>query len=107
MEILEETLEPFVEDMQRIWSWDSRWRRWTSAKACYWDAIGEREGGEGLGWASDFPAEAAGNALQVWLAGDADPQRRDTRRKERAPLPPDFLSLVPKWIPMIERLWKP
>jgi hypothetical protein len=57
-------------------------------------------------WVSVEPSEAAGNACEVWYTGTDDPKSRDTRRKERPPLPPDFLNLVPKWIPMIERVGK-
>jgi hypothetical protein len=59
-----------------------------------------------LGWAPDFPAEAAGNVLEVWYTGAGDPKNRDTGRKKRPPLPGDFLSFVPKWIAMIDCVWK-
>jgi hypothetical protein len=68
--------------------------------------LSEREGGDVLGWAPDFPAEAAGNALEIWYAGAGNPKSRDIRRKTRPPFPQDFLSMVPKWIPMIERILK-
>lgn len=69
---------------------------------CY--RLNERAGGDVLGWAPDFPAEAAGHALEVWYCGTDDPQRRRTRRKQRPPLAPEFLNRVPKWRPMIERI---
>jgi hypothetical protein len=56
--------------------------------------------------APDFPAEAAGNALAVWYAGTDDPKSRDQRRDKRPSLPPDFINLVPQWIPMIEHVGK-
>lgn len=69
---------------------------------CY--RLNERAGGDVLGWAPDFPAEAAGHALEVWYFGTDDPQRRGKRRKQRPLLAPEFLSRVPKWRPMIERI---
>jgi hypothetical protein len=71
---------------------------------CY--RLSERAGGDVLGWAPDFPGEAAGHALEVWYTGTDHPKSRAARRKKRPPLPADFLSLVPKWIPMIERIGK-
>jgi hypothetical protein len=68
--------------------------------------LSEREGGDVLEWAPDFPAEAAGNILVTWYRGADDSKGRDTRRKKVPALPPEFLSLVPKWISMIERLAK-
>jgi hypothetical protein len=69
---------------------------------CY--RLSERAGGDVLGWAPDFPAEAAGHAMEFWYFGTDGPQRREARRKQRPPLAPEFLNLVPKWIPMIERI---
>jgi len=71
---------------------------------CY--RLSEREGGDVLGWAPDFPGEAAGNALELWYTGADDPKNRRRGGRRRPSLPPDFLSLVPKWVPMIERVAK-
>jgi hypothetical protein len=68
--------------------------------------LSERQGGDVLGWAPDFPAKAAGNALQFWHAGAGKPKSRGIRQKTRPPIPRHFLSMVPKWIPMIERILK-
>ena len=57
-------------------------------------------------WVYVEPSEAAGNACEVWYTGTDHPKSRAARRKKRPPLPADFLSLVPKWIPMIERIGK-
>jgi hypothetical protein len=108
MEILEETVEPFREDMKRHLELGLEAEALEICKGlvlgCY--RLSERKGGDVLGWATDFPAEAAGNALEVWYTRTEDPPSGDTRRKKRPPLPPDFLNLVPKWIPMIERVGK-
>ena len=106
MEILEETVGPFREDMKRHLELGLEAEALEICKGlvlgCY--RLSERAGGDVLGWAPDFPGEAAGYALEVWYSGTDDPKRRDPQRKKRPPLPPDFLSLVPKWIPMIERI---
>lgn len=67
---------------------------------CY--RLSQRAGGDVLGWAPDFPAEAAGDALEAWYFGTGGPRRRKARRKQCPPLRPEFLDLVPKWILMIE-----
>ena len=107
-EILEETVQPYREDMKRHLELGLEAEALEICKGlvlgCY--RLSERAGGDVLGWAPDFPGEAAGNALEVWYTGTDDPKSRDTRRKKRPPLPPDFLNLVPKWIPMIERVGK-
>lgn len=108
VEILEETLEPFVGDMKRHLDLGLEAEALEICKGlvlgCY--RLSEREGGDVLGWASDFPSEAAGNALELWYTGTNDLKSRDRRRNKRLPLPPDFLSMVPNWVPMIERLGK-
>jgi hypothetical protein len=71
---------------------------------CY--RLSERAGGDVLGWAPDFPGETASHALEVWYTGSDAPKSRAARRKKLPPLPPDFLNLVPKWIPLIERVGK-
>jgi hypothetical protein len=107
-EILEETVEPFREDMKRHQELGLEAEALEICKGlvlgCY--RLSEREGGDVLGWAPDFPGEAAGNALEIWYTGTDDPKSGDLRQKERPPLPLDFLNLVPQWIPMIERIRK-
>jgi hypothetical protein len=107
-EILEETVEPFLDDMKRYLELGLEPEALEICKGlvlgCY--RLSEREGGDVLGWAPDFPSEAAGNALEIWYKRENGPKSRDPRRKRHPPLSPDFLSTVPKWIPMIERLAK-
>ena len=55
-------------------------------------------------WGYIEPSEAAGQALEVWYTGTDTRKSGEARQKKRPPLPLDFLNLVPKWIPMIERL---
>lgn len=107
-EILEETVEPFLEDMKRHLELGLEMEAREICKGlvlgCY--RLSERKGGDVLGWAPDFPAEAAENALKVWYAGTNDPKSRGQRRSKRPSLPPDFINLVPKWIRMIEHVGK-
>jgi hypothetical protein len=107
-EILEETVEPYLEDMKRYLELGLQAEALETCKGLVlgFYRLSEREGGDVMGWAPDFPAEAAGNILEAWYRGADDSKGRDTRRKKRPALPPEFLSLVPKWIPMIERVGK-
>lgn len=108
VEILEETLEPFVEDLKRHLELGLEAEALEICKGlvlgCY--RLSEREGGDVLGWAPDFPGEAAGNALEVWYTGGDDSKNRKRGERKRPSLPADFLSLIPKWVPMIERVEK-
>ncbi|PYX58234.1 MAG: hypothetical protein DMG76_09590 [Acidobacteria bacterium] len=107
-EILEETVEPVLDDMKRHIELGLEAEALEICKGMVLGLyrLSEREGGDVLGWAPDFPAEAAGNAVKFWYAGADSPKSRDIRRKMRPPLPQNFLSMVPKWIPMIERILK-
>ncbi len=105
-EILEEIVEPFREDMKRHLELGLEGEALEICKGlvlgCY--RLSERQGGDVLGWAPDFPGEAAGNALELWYTGTDDLKKREARRIKRPPLSSEFLNLVPKWIPMIERV---
>lgn len=71
-ELLEEALEPFVEDMKRhlgLGLYEE------ALEICKGIVLGLYQcrvanGDEFLGWASDFPAEAAGNTVADWIAAD-------------------------------------
>ena len=105
-EILEETVEPFRADMKRHLELGLEGEALEICQGlvlgCY--RLSEQGGGDVLGWAPDFPAEAAGHVLEVWYFGTDAPRRGEARRKQRPSLAPEFLNLVPKWIPMIERI---
>jgi hypothetical protein len=78
VEILEETVEPFLEDMKRHLELGLEAEALEISKGlvlgCY--RLNERAGGDVLGWAPDFPQEAAGNALEAWYTGTDDPKSR-------------------------------
>jgi hypothetical protein len=107
-EILEETVEPFLDDMKRCMELRLEAEALEILKGmvlgCY--CLSERKGGDVLEWAPDFPAEAAGNALEIWFTGGDHSKSRSDRREERPLLSADFLSMIPKWIAMIERIRK-
>jgi hypothetical protein len=81
-EILEETVEPFREDMKRHLELGLEAEALKICKglvlSCY--RLSERAGGDVLGWAPDFPGEAAGKALEGWYSGTDDPKSREVRR---------------------------
>lgn len=108
VEILEEAVEPFLGDLKRYLELGLDAEALEICKGlvlgCY--RLSERKGGDVLGWAPDFPAEAAGSALEIWYTRADSPKSRDPRRRKRPPLPQDFLCMVPKWISMIERVGK-
>jgi len=107
-EILQETVEPFLEDMKRHLDLGLEAEALEICKGvvlgCY--RLSERQGGNVLGWAPDFAGETAGYALEVWSKGTDKLRSGERQGRNRFPLPPDFLELVPKWIPMIERVEK-
>ena len=107
-EILQETVEPFLKDLKRHLELGLEAEALEICKGvvlgCY--GLSERQGGDVLGWAPDFPGETAGYALEVWAKGTGKLRSGDRRGKNRPPLPPDFLNLVPKWVPMIEGVEK-
>ena len=107
-EILEETVEPYLEEVKRHLELGLEAEALEICKGLVlgFYRLSQREGGDVLGWVPDFPAEAAGNVLEVWHRGAGDSRGCDTRGKKRPPLPPEFLRLVPKWIPIIERVGK-
>jgi hypothetical protein len=107
-EILEETVEPFLDDLKRHLELGLKTEALEICQGlvlgCY--RLSEREGGDVLGWAPDFPAEVAANAVEIWRTGGGDSKRRGGGGGETLPLSAAFLSIIPKWIPMIERLRK-
>lgn len=98
-EILEEAVEPFLEEMKRHIELGFE----TAATAtCAGIVLGlYRSRGEAadqlLEWAEDFPAETAGDAVAT-LAGESTARHRRTWR-----LPDAIIAQVPEWAEMIGR----
>ena len=91
-ELLEETVEPFVEDMKRHLSLGLEPK---ALEICQGIVLGlyrlrnDPDPDELLGWAEDFPGEAAGCAVDDWMAG---------RQGTRAALLGKFVKKhVPQW----------
>lgn len=110
-EILEEEIEPFIEDIQR------RIELGLEAEAlevCKGVVLGlyrvaHSGGGPVAQWAPDFPAEAACNAIDAWLASGPSKKtdRSGPKRKERkrSTFPQEFIDEeVPEWGEMIRRI---
>jgi len=103
-EILEEAVEPFVSDLKRQIELGLEPEALEICKGIMLGLYRAEHGKEGelAQWAPDFPAEAAGNALQTWLTGDS--LGKVPRRKGLA-FPQDFVErFVPEWRDMIVRL---
>ena len=95
-ELLEEALEPFVSEMRRFLELGLEEQ---SREMCQGILLGLYRVRNGLnndilGWATDFPEESAGNALEVWMSatvGERAPAKRKPRRLSsefvREPLP--------------------
>lgn len=107
-EILEETAQPFLDDLKRHLELRLEAEALEICKGLVLGSyrLSEREGGDVLGWAPDYPAEAAEIALELWYTGGDDLKSARGNRKRGLSLPPEFLSLVPKWVPLIERIQK-
>src|SRR6202041_1466010 len=107
-EILAETVKPFLEDMQRHLELGFEADALEICKGlvlgCY--RLSESQEGDVLGWSPDFPVEAAGNALDLWYRAADKPKNRERGGTKRASFPPDFLSQIPEWVPMLERIAK-
>ena len=75
-------MEPFREDMKRHLELGLEAEALKICKglvlSCY--RLSERAGGDVLGWAPDFPGEAAGKALEGWYSGTDYPKSREVRR---------------------------
>ena len=102
-EILEESVEPFLEKMRRHIALGFEA---AAVATCAGIVLGlYRCRGKGsdqlLGWAEDFPAEAAGNAVAT-LTRESKVKHKSCWR-----LPDSAVAQVPKWADIIGRASKP
>ncbi|MBI1893327.1 MAG: hypothetical protein HYS14_04375 [Candidatus Rokubacteria bacterium] len=107
--ILEEAVEPFVEDMKRRTALGLEPQ---ALEICKGVVLGlyrveHGKGGGVLEWAPDFPAEAAGNAVEVWYRGGDRVKKRARRTASggHRGFPREFVEqVVPEWAEMISRI---
>jgi hypothetical protein len=86
-EILEETVEPVLDDMKRHIELGLEAEALEICKGMVLGLyrLSEREGGDILGWACDFPAEVARNSLEIWYAGARQPEESRHPSKNAPP----------------------
>jgi hypothetical protein len=93
-ELLEEAMEPFVDDLKRYLELGLDKQAQELCQGILLGLYRVRDGDKNdvLGWAPDFPGEAAGHALEVWSA--ATPAGSAGSRR----LPRSFVAEhIPKW----------
>lgn len=108
-EILEEAVEPFTADIQRRIELRLEADALEICKGTVLGLyrVGHSGGGPVAEWAPDFPAEAAGNAIDVWLAPAKRASLSGPKRNERKrpAFPQEFVDKeVPEWGEMIQRM---
>jgi hypothetical protein len=94
-ELLEESVEPFVQDMKRHLGLGLDEEAFEICKGIVLGLYECRDAGEDevLGWAEDFPAEAAGNAVADWIGAGGK-----QRGAKRVQLLREFVEEhVPEW----------
>ena len=99
-ELLEEAVEPYMEDMKRHLGLGLDEDAFGICKGIVLGLYQCRNesGDDFLGWASDFPAEAAGEAVADWVAGIRQGSSGKLRGKDRALLLREFVDKhVPEW----------
>lgn len=109
-EILEETIEPFIADIERrvALGLDD-----AALQLCQGVVLGlyrvkRSKGGDLAQWAPDFMAEAAGDAINTWLTGSrAGIAAGSTAKRARPSFTHGFVErFVPEWQDMIRRILK-
>jgi hypothetical protein len=108
-EILEEAVAPFLDDLRRQIELGLEAE---ALEICKGVVLGlyrveHGKGGELAEWAPDFPAEAAGDAVEIWRSGgDGRLERpRTSGRRKHPAFPQDFVDrFVPEWGALIARV---
>ncbi len=104
-ELLEEVVEPFLEDMKRQAELQSPAN---ALEICKGVVLGlyrvrhEPNGGTVLGWAPDFAPQTAMWAVEMWSTGGGGTWKVRSARRDRAALPEAFVeTYVPEWRALI------
>ena len=99
-ELLEEAVEPFLEDMKRHLHLGLAAEALEICKGIVLGLYRCRDGSENefLGWAEDFPAEAAGSAVDDWIAAGKPGPSGKLHGKDCVLLLREFVDEhVPEW----------
>lgn len=99
-ELLEEAVEPFVEDMKRYLGLGLHEQAFEICKGIVLGLYQCRDssGDEFLGWAEDFPSEAAGSAMADWIGASKPGASGNQPGPNRALLLRKFVEEhVPEW----------
>ena len=99
-QLLDEAVEPFVEDMKRHLGLGLHEEAFEICKGVVLGLYQCREAGgdEFLGWAEDFPAEAAGNAVTEWIGAGKQGSSGSQPGPNRVSLLREFVDKhVPEW----------
>jgi len=99
-QLLEEAVEPFVEDMKRHSGLGLHQEAFEICKGILLGLYQCREAGgdEFLGWAEGFPAEAAGNAVTEWMGASKQGASGSQPGVNRVLLLREFVDKhVPEW----------
>lgn len=106
-EILDEAVQPFVDDIKRHIELGLEAE---ALEICKGVLLGlyrlEYEQSEGiLEYADDFPAEAAGDTIETWWTGGRKGPARAGEGRKRPVFPQEFMErFVPRWRDMIARI---
>jgi hypothetical protein len=99
-QLLEEAVEPFLEDMRRHLGLGLDEEAFEICKGIVLGLYQCRDanGDEVLGWAEDFPAEAAGDAVSDWIGGGKQRASGNRPGTNRLRLLREFVDKhVPEW----------
>ena len=107
-EILEETVEPFLDDIKRQIELGLEAEALEICKGLVLGLyrVEHEERGEVAEWAPDFPAEAAGGAIETWQREmQTTKAARAGARRSRPTFPQEFVDrFIPEWRDMIAQI---
>ncbi len=108
-ELLHEAVEPFLSDMKRQMELGLEVEALEICKGILLGLyrICVTGGDEFLGWAEDFPAEAADDVVSTWVERQDRKEAKGRNRRERRVFPQEFVAdHVPEWDDLVARALK-